>query len=259
MKTRVLLFKLAKKFPKSIAKKYHDYVGLQFGKLKEDTNTILLCLDFDDIVFEKAKEIIDVNKIDLIISHHPFIFGTFKKVLKNDQVKFNLIKKLEKYNLPIYSYHTNFDEGIDGMNDALAKELGLLNIKQLESIPMARGGYLKEKMDIITFSKYAKEKLDVSYGELLNFGKDKIKSVAIIGGGGWHCYLDAMNENYDIFISGDIPHHGRRGVVLNKYNYLNLPHEIERIFMKQMKKILLDIDSNLNIIVIDHEKLPILI
>lgn len=259
MKTRVLLSKLAKKFPKSIAKKYHDYVGLQFGKLKEDTNTILLCLDFDDIVFEKAKEIIDFNKIDLVISHHPFIYGTFKKVLKNDQVKFNLIKKLEKYNLPIYSYHTNFDEGIDGMNDALAKELGLLNIEQLESIPMARGGYLKEEMDIISFSKYAKEKLDVSYGELLNFGKDKIKNVAIIGGGGRHYYLDAMNEDYDIFISGDIPHHGRRGVVLNKYNYLNLPHEIERIFMKQMKKILLDIDSNLNIIVIDHEKLPILI
>lgn len=259
MKTRVLLSKLAKKFPKSIAKKYHDYVGLQFGKLKEDTNTILLCLDFDDIVFEKAKEIIDFNKIDLVISHHPFIYGTFKKVLKNDQVKFNLIKKLEKYNLPIYSYHTNFDEGIDGMNDALAKELGLLNIEQLESIPMARGGYLKEEMDIISFSKYAKEKLDVSYGELLNFGKDKIKSVAIVGGGGRHYYLDAMNEDYDIFISGDIPHHGRRGVVLNKYNYLNLPHEIERIFMKQMKKILLDIDSNLNIIVIDHEELPTLI
>ena len=259
MNTKILLKKLSKNFPKSIAKKYHDFVGLQYGKLKNETNTILLCLDFDRIAFNEAKKIIDFNDIDLIITHHPFIYGTFKKVLKSDEVKGKLVLDLDKYNVPIYSYHTNFDEGDDGMNDALARELNLKNIKKLDSIPMARGGELEKEMDIIAFSKYAKEKLNVSYGELLNFGKKNIKSVAIIGGGGWHYYLDAKKENYDIFISGDIPHHGRRGVVLNEYNYLNLPHEIERIYMKQMKKVLLNIDKNLNIIVIDHEELPILI
>ncbi len=259
MNTKILLKKLSKNFPKSIAKKYNDFVGLQYGKLKEETKTILLCLDFDSISFNEAKKIIDFKNIDLIITHHPFIYGTFKKVLKNDLVKAKLVKELDEYNVPIYSYHTNFDEGNEGMNDALAKELGLKNIKKLNSIPMARGGILDKEIDIISFAKYAKEKLNVSYGELLNYGKKNIKSVAIIGGGGWHYYLDAKNENYDIFISGDIPHHGRRGVVLNEYNYLNLPHEIERIFMKQMKNILLNIDKNLNIIVIDHEKLPTLI
>ncbi len=259
MNTKSLLRKLSKKFPKNIAKKYHDFPGLQYGKLKEETKTILLCLDFDDVVLDEVLKTTDFSKIDLIITHHPFIYGTFKKVLKNDPVKAALVERLDKYNVPIYSYHTNFDEGEGGMNDALVEALNLKNIHKLEAIPMARGGELEEEMDVLEFAKYAKEKLNVEYGQLLNFGKKTIKKVAIIGGGGWYHFIDAKNEGYDIYISGDIPHHGRRDVVLNKYNYLDLPHEIERIYMKQMKKVLLNIDKDLEILIVDHEKLPIII
>ena len=70
---------------------------------------------------------------------------------------------------------------------------------------------------------------------------------------------NAQKEGYDIFISGDIPHHGRREVVLRKYNYLDLPHEIEKIFMPQMEETLLSIDPTLEIVKVDHEELPILI
>ena len=71
---------LTKTFPKSIAKKYHDYVGLMCGKLKENTHKILLCLDFDEEVMETALKV----RPDLIITHHPFIYGTPKKALKRD-------------------------------------------------------------------------------------------------------------------------------------------------------------------------------
>ena len=36
-------------------------------------------------------------------------------------------------------------------------------------------------------------------------------------------------------------------------------NEIEKIFMKKKKKILLNIDPDLNIIIVDHEKIPTLI
>ena len=128
-----------------------------------------------------------------------------------------------------------------------------------DTMPMARGGILKKSMNVNDFAKYAKEKLDVNYGLLLPYGKSEITSVAIVGGGGWYGYRNAQEEGYDIFISGDIPHHGRRGVISYQYNYLDLPHEIEKIFMKQMKKVLLDIDNQLNVMTIDHEELPKLI
>ena len=235
-------------------------------------NTVLLCLDYDEVVYQYIIDNHLENKIDMIISHHPFIFGTRAKVLKKDPLKKVLFEKTLTLNIPVYSYHTNFDGGnegmndaltrelglvnIVGMNDALTRELGLVNIVKLESEPMARGGELIEEMEIHDFAKYAMKKLNVNYSLLINEGKTIIKKVAIIGGGGWSSYLNAKDEGYDIFVSGDIPHHGRRGVIANKYNYLDLPHEIEKIFMKQFKKVLLSINPELQILTIDQEDLP---
>lgn len=255
MKTKVLLKKLAKFFPKSLAESY-DHVGLQCGKIKEETNKILLCLDYDEDVYQYIIDNNLVKEIDLIISHHPFIFGTRAKVLKNDPLKKELYDKTIALDIPVYSYHTNFDSGNKGMNDALAKKLGLMDIKKLETEPMARGGILPNEMEIHDFSKFAEEKFNVNYGLLLNYGTAKIKKVALIGGGGWRSFVNSKQEGYDIFISGDIPHHGRRAVVQNHYNYLDLPHEIEKIFMEQFKEVLLSINSELQVLTVDQEVLP---
>lgn len=252
MKTKILINKLAKRFPKRIAKYYHDYVGHMTGKIKEDTNKIFLCLDFEWEILEVVKKV----KPDLIITHHPFIYGTKYRVFKYDESKKNLCEEIDKLDIPIYSYHTNFDAGKDGMNDALALELGLSEIYAPEAMPMMRIGYLKEEMDIISFAKFAKEKFGVSYSLLIDEGKKNIKKVGIVGGGGSRYWEIAKLENCDIYISGDAPHHVRRSIVNEKYNYLDMPHEIEHIFMPQMQKILLEIDPNLEIITIDHEKLP---
>lgn len=259
MKTRSLLAKLAKKYPKSIAKKYHDFAGLQVGKIRENTKTIFLCLDFDYETFNYLKNNDLISKIDLVITHHPFIYGTFAKVINNDEIKKSLVEDVLKNNLTIYSYHTNFDEGKDGMNDALAEKLGLLSIASMPSNSMGRGGELAKEMDVKEFANYARKALNVDYSFLINCGKERIKRVAIVGGGGWYIYKDAIKDGYDLFISGDIPHHGRRDVISYKYNYLDMPHEIESIFVDQMEKVLKEIDPSFVIYKIKHEKLPILI
>ena len=114
MNTKKLLLKLSKRFPKKYAKFYHDHVGLMTGKLPEEVNNILLCLDFDYEVLPLAKE----NKPDLIITHHPFIYGTKAKVFKWDKLKEQLCNEIDALGVPVYSMHTNFDSGKDGMNDA---------------------------------------------------------------------------------------------------------------------------------------------
>ncbi len=256
MKTIKLLRALAKRFPKSI-RSHGDHVGLMTGKLKEETNSILLCLDFDDIVFyEMEKEGI---KPDLILTHHPFIYGTRFKVLSHDPIKKLLTEKIDSLNIPVYSMHTNFDTGKDGMNDALANALHLENIKPLETCAMARGGELKNPMEIHEFAKYVNKCFGIEYSHLIHAGKDIVKTVAIVGGGGSYKFFNALSEGYDIFISGDVPHHIRRDVVLNHYNFLDVNHEVEKIFMKQMEKLIHEIDPSIKITIIDHEKLPELI
>ena len=256
METTKLLRKLAQRFPKSI-KSRGDRVGLMTGKLPENIKNILLCLDFDDTVLAEVKKM--KKKPDLILTHHPFIYGPRWHVLKRDPYKAHTVAEIDKLGIPVYSMHTNFDSGKDGMNDALAEALCLSDIKPLEKAPMARGGKLPYKMEIHDFAHYANEKLGVSYSELVHAGKNEIETVAVIGGAGSRSYEVAMDEGYDIFISGDAPHHARRDMITRKYNYLNMFHEIERIFMPQMQKILLEIDPTLNVEIINHEEIPELI
>ena len=255
MNTKKLLLKLSKKFPKKYAKMNHDRVGLMNGKLPEEVNKILLCLDCDHEILPFIKK----EKPDLILTHHPFIYGTRAFILNHDPIKKRLCEELDELGIPVYSMHTNFDTGKDGMNDALAEALGLFDIKASEKEPMMRGGRLPKPMEVHEFASFAKERFNVDYSLLIANGKKVVETVAIIGGGGSRRWSLAKEEGYDIFISGDAPHHMRRDVISSHYNYLDVCHEVEKIFMPQMKKILLDIDPTLNVEIIDHEELPELI
>ena len=252
MNTKLLLRQLANRFPKRYAKMYHDYVGLMTGKLPEEVHKIVLCLDFDQEVLPLIKE----NKPDLIITHHPFIYGTKYRVFKWDKLKEELCNEIDALGVPVYSMHTNFDTGKDGMNDALAEALELHNIYAPEKDIMMRIGELKEAMSVEDFAKFAKAKFNVDYGLLIAEGNQMIKKVGVVGGAGSRSWNIARDEGCDIFISGDVPHHVRRSIVVEHFNYLDLPHEIEKIFMPRMKKILLSLDPNLEILMVDHEELP---
>ena len=252
MKTNILLNKLAKRFPKRIAKNYHDHVGLMVGKKPEEVHKIVLVLDLDWEIFDKIKEV----KPDVVLTHHPFIFGTRAKVLKSDPNKKALYDAVDELGITVYSYHTNFDTGPGGINDGLAEQLGLVDVYRPEKEPMMRIGYLKEEMEVHEFARYANKCFGIDYSLLINYGKPTVKKVGIIGGGGSRDYPVALEEGCDIYLSGDVSHHVRREMVDQKINYLDIPHEVERVFMPQMKKILLEIDPSLEVITFDHEKLP---
>jgi len=247
---KTILNKLSKQFPKSIAKRYDDYVGIMVGKMPGKVQKILLCLDLDESIFEQVKQ----YNPDVILTHHPFIYGPKAKILKSDEIKRKLVSNLEKMNIAVYSYHTNFDAGKGGMNDALLEKLGLKNIYAPTLEPAMRIGYLDEPMDINKFAKYVKKQFNVEYGLLINKGKETVSKIGIIGGGGSKYFTIAKDEGCDLYISGDITHRTRRNVILSGYNYLDVPHEIEKIFMPTMKNILLSIDSTLDILIVDHEK-----
>ena len=254
---KIKLFReLAKRYPKSI-KSPGDRIGLMTGKLPEEINFILLCLDFDEEVLNMVKKM--DKKPDLILTHHPFIYGTRARILSRNEIKRRVCEGIDALGIPVYSMHTNFDTGRDGMNDALARALNLIDIKQLEFCKMARAGRLEKPMEIHEFALYANKCLNLEYSHLINGGKKTVETVAIVGGGGSRDYVFALKEGYDIYISGDTPHYIRRDVLAAHYNYLDVSHEIERIFMPQMKKILLEIDPTLKVEIIDHEVIPELI
>lgn len=112
--------------PKSIAWE-KDNVGLQVGSLRREIKNILLCLDVDEkVVYEASRK-----KCNLIISHHPLLFRSLKKLDIGNDKKSRIIEKLIKKNITLYSAHTNLDFTKDGVSFQLANRLKLINQKFL--------------------------------------------------------------------------------------------------------------------------------
>lgn len=252
MDTRKLINRLGRIYPKRYSSAF-DFVGRQIGKLKPSTNKIVVALDFDEEIYSATKEV----GPDLIITHHPFIFGRYNEVLKNDPKKALLTAKvLEEIGCPIYSFHTNFDAAPGGMNDSLAKKLKLNNVRQSIAEPCMRIGELPEEMVMEDLVKMLLEVTGASFAEYVNYGSKMIKTIAFIAGGGSSYFKIAKEEGADVYISGDWPHHVRRDIITSRYNYIDLPHEIERMFTEIMKETLLSIDPTLEVVTFDHEKEP---
>ncbi len=109
--------------PKEIAWQ-KDNVGLQIGTADRKLKNILLCLELTNEVIDDAIK----KSCNFIISHHPLLFSSLKKIdLQNDKNS-KLIERLIKKDITLYSAHTNLDFTRGGVSFELAKVLKLKNI-----------------------------------------------------------------------------------------------------------------------------------
>ncbi|WLV23580.1 Nif3-like dinuclear metal center hexameric protein [Aciduricibacillus chroicocephali] len=107
--------------PKWLASSW-DNVGLQVGSTSRESKKVLVTLDVLENVADEAIQ----EGADLIIAHHPLMFKPLKK-LDTDSPKGRIIEKLIENKISVYAAHTNLDIANHGMNDILAKLLGLQN------------------------------------------------------------------------------------------------------------------------------------
>ena len=126
MKLKTLTKKIEEKYPLNLAYDW-DNVGLLVGDSNQDINKIMVVLEANEKVIDEAIE----KNVDLIITHQPFIFSKLNKLVTTD-FKGNLIHKLIRNNISIYSMHTNFDIAFDGLNDYFVEILNLQNTKILD-------------------------------------------------------------------------------------------------------------------------------
>ncbi|RBP68891.1 dinuclear metal center YbgI/SA1388 family protein [Alkalibaculum bacchi] len=114
--------------PRKLAESW-DNVGLMIGSPNMEVNKVLVCLDVNDAVLKEAIE----NQVDLIVSHHPFLFSPLKNV-RWDNYKGRLIKELITREIGVYSAHTNLDISHKGLNYWLANHLEIRNLEVLDKI-----------------------------------------------------------------------------------------------------------------------------
>lgn len=119
---------LEKDFPLDLAEDW-DNVGHIIGDKKDIIKRIQISLDLTENVLNRAIE----NGVDLIITHHPPIFSSLKKINDNTLIGRKILK-LIRHGINVYSLHTNLDSAKEGLNQYVAEKLEGKNIKVLEPI-----------------------------------------------------------------------------------------------------------------------------
>ena len=115
--------------PSSLQETY-DNAGLIVGNVDTEISGVLVSLDCTEEVVDEAIS----NNCNLIVAHHPIVFGGLKKINGKNYVERTVIKAI-KNDIAIYAIHTNLDNVYEGVNKRIADKLGLLRTHILAPKP----------------------------------------------------------------------------------------------------------------------------
>ena len=103
-----------------------DNVGLLTGDPNSNCTGVLITLDTIELIVDEAIK----KKCNLIVSFHPIIFSSLKKISKSDYVQKTIYKAIQN-NISIYAIHTSLDNHKYGVNYKIAEKLNLINTQIL--------------------------------------------------------------------------------------------------------------------------------
>jgi len=111
--------------PSSLAAEW-DNVGLLLGERGAEVRRVMTCLT---VTPTSAGEAI-AARAQLLVTHHPILFRAVKR-LTDATVDGRMLLALIRAGVAVYSPHTAFDNTMGGINDTLARKLGLTNLGPL--------------------------------------------------------------------------------------------------------------------------------
>jgi dinuclear metal center YbgI/SA1388 family protein len=110
-----------------------DNVGLIVGDPSANVERVLTCLTVTPPVVAEAVD----TRVQLIITHHPMLFRASKR-LTTITAEGRMLLELIRAGVAVYSPHTAFDNTTGGINDVLARRLGLTDLMPLRKQPGPR-------------------------------------------------------------------------------------------------------------------------
>ncbi len=254
MKLSTITKRLDKIAPLKFAEEW-DNVGLLIEPIEaNDINRIMLTIDLTESVVDEAI----AENIDLIISYHPPIFNSIKR-LGPKKPGDRVLLKLIQHNIAVYSPHTALDSAPGGTNDWLAGVVGAGEVNIIEQNPVdpnygqGRVLTLQNELGVSEIISAIKTKLNL---ETVRFAGDqnaKIKTVAICAGAGSSVI---SNVNADLYLTGEMGHHYTLAATQNGRCVILCEHtNTERGFLPELRSRLMTSLSN----EADHENLSIII
>lgn len=206
--------------PRKLAEEW-DNPGLLIGDPSAEVKKIFVCLD---VLEENISRAIELDA-QLIVAHHPLIFHAIKNI-RFDLPLGRKILRLIKNDLAVFAAHTNLDSAAGGVNDVLAKKIGLVDVKTFEDdeLSLGRLGMLETPMTAENFARHVKKSLNADNVRLIDAGDFQIKKVGVCGGAGAEFISKAKFFGAQAFVTGDVKYHEAQSAIENKIHVVDAGH-----------------------------------
>ena len=215
-----------------------DNSGLLIGSPDDEVNGVMVGFDCTPGLIDRAM----ASGCNMVITHHPLIFGGLKAIRPDDPVGEAVIKAV-RGGVAVYAAHTTADKVIAGVSGAMARKLGLEHIAILEEEPGGTGlgvvGDLGEPMDPQALLALLKEKFALKVLRVSKPVKEKISRVAMCGGSGSSLIGAARAAGAQLYISADISYHHfftPEGFMIADIGHFESEVEIVDIFFSELQK-----------------------
>ena len=183
-----------------------DNVGLLCGSRSAQVTKVLVALDPFEHVCREAAEL----GAELIVTHHPLIFQALKSVTDETSIGRGIME-LCRHGISAINAHTNLDCAPGGVNDTLAKALGLQEIAVVNPSGVDAGGnewgLLRcgeiTQCALPDFLAHVKAALGCDGLRYVDGGKT-VRKVAVGGGSCAGGMLEALDAGCDTFVTADI-------------------------------------------------------
>lgn len=226
-----------------------DSSGTQIFTGVREITRILTTLDIDEDVVAEAV----AKECDLIVSHHPLLFGGLSRIDADDPVG-NMVTGLVKNGISVYSTHTSFDSAPEGNNVFLAKKLGLSKIRLSRDDENEVTGAVGEieSEDVVTLKDLvdaAEEKLSLRRGYCSAVGSPDmiVRLVGICTGAGFDFAEQAAREGCQVLITGDLRYHQaleakQRGIAVIDAGHWGTERSFAENMATQLRALMRDVE-----------------
>lgn len=204
-----------------------DNVGMLVGFCDKDVSKIVTALDITDEVIDEAIQL----GAELIVSHHPLIFDSLKRVTDDDYVGRRIIKLISN-GISAICLHTNLDTADGGVNDALMEALGA-KVTALAAphgthpdgtdYGITRVGCLETPVDMQSFLIRTKQALNANGLRYHDSGKPVYK-IGACGGAGGGDMEKAISMGCDTYVTADVKYDTFLWARQNGVNLIDADH-----------------------------------
>lgn len=203
-----------------------DPVGLQVGNPFEEIHGLLVALDVTETAIWEAVE----HDCNLLVTHHPLFFKALKR-LDDSTPAARAARLAAQTGVSILSFHTNLDAADRGLNQDLARKLGLGGIRSLlpsrdRRHPKAGLGRIGSvaPTQLKTWIPKAAKALGLKNLRYVGDPEHPLRRIAVMTGSGGGYFAEAKAAGADLLVTGDVKYHQALDAVAEGIALVDIGH-----------------------------------